>query len=512
MDVRIGECIQEFKNESNRSMMRFIFRDESRLSGYQLEMLKNNRIPMLLRSEILKVDQEIRISYDITSMIPLNKILERKETGRHEFLQYLRQITGVFDQLENHLLDYGGLILDSSMIYGSPADDRIFFVYLPIKGMEQDISESLRQFITNLIIRDMKFRDEDADNYIQRLIEVLKAPDFSLNTLSSWLDNFARGQNHTQPAKAYTQTLDEAAAHVRAQQIITGSGPEQSRQKKPEIEETRISTVTEKRTVYPLSSWLFLGSAIAAIIALFATMAAKGVFEPENPDMLTTIAGMVLIGGAVMWLVCSRAFARERKTEKLVEKKIHGQKGNHARISSAIASSRGKGPKKHMYRKVEYVNKSIPQPETRESRSENSYGISVSDSKPFVERRHGSDENLYGPIEAACAADRTVLLDQKENAMPSIKRLGGDGETVVIRQWPYRIGRMSGQVDYCINNPAIGRIHAELTKGPDGYCITDMNTRNGTYINGTRIEPNTGHPIKSGDRFMLANEEFQFFG
>ena len=82
----------------------------------------------------------------------------------------------------------------------------------------------------------------------------------------------------------------------------------------------------------------------------------------------------------------------------------------------------------------------------------------------------------------------------------------------MIRQWPYRIGRMAGQVDYCVDNPAVGRIHAELTMGPDGYLITDMNTRNGTYVNGIRIEPNTEYPIKSGDRFMLANEEFQFFG
>jgi len=38
-----------------------------------------------------------------------------------------------------------------------------------------------------------------------------------------------------------------------------------------------------------------------------------------------------------------------------------------------------------------------------------------------------------------------------------------------------------------------------------------MNTRNGTFINGIRIEPNMEHPLKNGDRIMLANEEFQFF-
>lgn len=126
MEEKSRGYIQDFKTVSNRSMMRFIFEDGSKLIGYQIEMLKNNQIPFLLRSEIIRVDQEIRISYDITSMIPLKKILERKEIGRKEFFQYLRQITGVFDQLENHLLDHGGLMLNSSMIYGSPADDRIF--------------------------------------------------------------------------------------------------------------------------------------------------------------------------------------------------------------------------------------------------------------------------------------------------------------------------------------------------------------------------------------------------
>ncbi|HOP71804.1 MAG TPA: DUF6382 domain-containing protein, partial [Thermoclostridium caenicola] len=214
MDERLKGCIQEFKTESNRSLMCFAFQDDSQLIRYQLEMLKNNRIPSLLKCEILKVDQETRISFDITSMIPLNKILERKEIGRREFFRYLRQITGAFDQLENHLLDYGGLMLDSSLIYGSPADDRIYFIYIPHKDMMQEINESLRQFITGLIIREMKFKSEPSDNYIQRLIEVLKNPDFDLKALKVWLDANAHEGNEGSTIPADSQPVPRPAASV----------------------------------------------------------------------------------------------------------------------------------------------------------------------------------------------------------------------------------------------------------------------------------------------------------
>lgn len=78
MDERYFGFVPEFKTEADRSIVRFVFRDEGRLVGYQLEMLKNNRIPLLLNPEILKVDDEIRISYEITSMIPLKKYLSAR--------------------------------------------------------------------------------------------------------------------------------------------------------------------------------------------------------------------------------------------------------------------------------------------------------------------------------------------------------------------------------------------------------------------------------------------------
>lgn len=482
--------VQDFKTVSDRSMMRFIFQDESRLIGYQLEMLKNNRIPSLLKCEVLKVDGEIRISYDITSLMPLKKILERKEIGRREFLQYLRQLTEAFDHLENHLLDFGGLMLDSSMIYGSPADDRIFFAYLPLADMAQDVNESLRQFITDLIIKEMKFKSEQADNYLQRLIEALKSPDFSLLTLRSWLDSLKEKEYGERTTPNPPQTLIKPDMPVPADNPLPFLKPDPVKPKMPDNRSACQTTVNEKKWVYPLKSWLVLGSTVIGILALFAVMILKGAFEPDNPDMLTTIAGLVLISGAAVWLVCSKVFMPDKKVEKTVEKRIQPPKIQLPQIPQKRTEAPVSSPssRESERRRVVYVNQAIPQTAPQE--------LPLRKSSAFAE--------------AAGTTDRTVLLAPKDHAGPFLKRVGGDEETIWIKDWPFRIGRMAEQVDYCLRNPAVGRVHAELGKGPQGYFIMDMNTRNGTYINGTRIDPNTEHPIKSGDRIMLANEEFQF--
>jgi pSer/pThr/pTyr-binding forkhead associated (FHA) protein len=72
------------------------------------------------------------------------------------------------------------------------------------------------------------------------------------------------------------------------------------------------------------------------------------------------------------------------------------------------------------------------------------------------------------------------------------------------------IGRLGDQVDYCVSNPAIGKLHAELIRKENAYYITDMNSRNGSFVNGTRVEAGQEMPIKDGDRILLANEEFMF--
>ena len=50
----------------------------------------------------------------------------------------------------------------------------------------------------------------------------------------------------------------------------------------------------------------------------------------------------------------------------------------------------------------------------------------------------------------------------------------------------------------------ISREHAKISWHSDGYKITDLNSTNGTFLNGAMLRPNEPQILSSGDRIGLS--------
>lgn len=86
-----------------------------------------------------------------------------------------------------------------------------------------------------------------------------------------------------------------------------------------------------------------------------------------------------------------------------------------------------------------------------------------------------------------------------------------DGSTVKVAANPFVIGKERLKVTYCIdNNIMVSRRHAQITSIGAGATLTDLNSKNGTFVNGLKCEPNAPMALKSGDIITLADEEFTF--
>lgn len=62
--------------------------------------------------------------------------------------------------------------------------------------------------------------------------------------------------------------------------------------------------------------------------------------------------------------------------------------------------------------------------------------------------------------------------------------------------------------DIVINDAAVSRLHAVLEHYPSGWCIRDLGSRNGTYVNGERIIAH--HVLKAGDEIRLGQTSLVF--
>ncbi|MCI9072773.1 MAG: FHA domain-containing protein [Lachnospiraceae bacterium] len=106
--------------------------------------------------------------------------------------------------------------------------------------------------------------------------------------------------------------------------------------------------------------------------------------------------------------------------------------------------------------------------------------------------------------------EATTLLQEEVDRNVSLCRLR-TYEVILINKSVFRIGKESRYVDYVVrDNDKVSRSHADIITRGNRYFIMDLNSTNGTYINGRQIPARQEVEIFNDDCLKLANEEFEF--
>jgi pSer/pThr/pTyr-binding forkhead associated (FHA) protein len=82
-------------------------------------------------------------------------------------------------------------------------------------------------------------------------------------------------------------------------------------------------------------------------------------------------------------------------------------------------------------------------------------------------------------------------------------------QSIPITDFPFFIGKLKKNVDYCLKEDVVSRYHAKLLKEGDRYFLMDMNSTNGTYINGEALKTYEKKEIKQGDEISFANIKYR---
>lgn len=100
----------------------------------------------------------------------------------------------------------------------------------------------------------------------------------------------------------------------------------------------------------------------------------------------------------------------------------------------------------------------------------------------------------------------TVFFD--ESAVREYKLYAMDKKNkrhIELNQFPCTIGKMAGCVDYVLADDSVSRIHARFDRQGDKVLLTDMNSTNGTFKNGLRMQPQETVAIEPGDEVRFGN-------
>ena len=80
-----------------------------------------------------------------------------------------------------------------------------------------------------------------------------------------------------------------------------------------------------------------------------------------------------------------------------------------------------------------------------------------------------------------------------------------NGDTIHLSEGLTLMGRGSTS-DIIVDKPGVSRQHAGLRRDTAGYWIEDMGSRNGTFVNGERVE-GEGKRLRDMDRIELGDTD-----
>lgn len=446
----------KFKYESDMMHSYAVLESENEAGyvSYQAEMIIQNPCTGFIPLHIRQEDEKVKMYYNITSKLSLFQYLSRKTLSKMEFLDLIRNINKSLMNYVSYYLDISGFILDKDLIFISPSTGDISLIYVPIPR-NKDFINDYKIFLTDLIINVINLDDKISDNFLQKILSRLKQEELNLNEFNRFLDDLKMN--------GYESVGEDLPICINAEAKVSGKKYNDSISPVYNHPETKHVN-RDNRSLLPII-------AVQVIIILAAVIICMMLVVKRNADK-STILGVIIIAAAADILFLSKVnkkAGKEISKDNIAEVNRDIQKGKSEKHINSLVQRKALKPKD----KIEQHN------------------------------RHHSPELVK--------SFDTVVIGAAARELPCLDGIGPhNSDKIVIDRDRLLIGRLKNYVDYIINNNMVGKVHAEIIKDGNLFFIKDLNSKNGTYVNGNRISCNEKHEIKENDRIRIANFEYIF--
>lgn len=458
---------------------------EKEIINYQMEMINKNAKDSYVEMEMYLFNNEAKINYNTTGLKPLAVYLKQNIINKEIFIGILQNICNTLINCDNYFLSVNNFLLDINCIFISEETMKIKMIYLPVDELKNNITDDLKTLIKEMIIEYAILKDSVNDNYVQVILNSIKEEEFNLINFTSMLENIKKEKKHSfieDNSKQYinlnkrmenqkpviTEKTNNASVDINRQKIQPHSVITENKNRvnnkhidntnfsinKPSINaksqnSSPVEEPYEIKEIYKTSSKI-IGILIQAI---FIGMVVCTFLFASTMDLMQKCAAVIMFG-ALDVLICRIIFKKENK----IKVKVKVKSNNKPAVNKKSASEKGSSS-------VNLAKKEIV--------SSDSYETEVlSGTTPFLQL--------------------------------------ANNEKVYINRDSFTVGRMAGEADYIINNKAIGRTHAKIVRKDTDYYLQDLNSKNGTFINGVKLSSGEAALLNEDDEIILANVNMKF--
>lgn len=207
----------------------------------------------------------------------------------------------------------------------------------------------------------------------------------------------------------------------------------------------------------------------------------------------------------------------ERIREKLREQ-AERPSGVVARQKMSEENRSKSGEKEQAYKEMR-TGKAKEESVSREQDDRKKFGFWERLRKEVGTKMIGRPEKMvHVPVSVPCVRETAPEWGTQYTKVLSVKKEESchalisqrNGETVFLSRFPFYVGSLSGYMDYVIPRDTVSRFHAKLIRQEQTVFLVDLNSTNGTKVNGRSLNVQEQVPLSDGDRVMFADEEYIF--
>lgn len=107
---------------------------------------------------------------------------------------------------------------------------------------------------------------------------------------------------------------------------------------------------------------------------------------------------------------------------------------------------------------------------------------------------------------------QTIYIEEPKESSPKIYRLYSQ-EGKIVAQLDHStcvLGKKRGEVDVVVEDASVSRVHARVMREKDEFYLEDLNSTNGTFKNGLRLQPYEKRKLEEEDEIKIGNCSFIF--
>ncbi len=535
---------------------------------YEVKMLMLNTPEYFLHITMNYIDEKNSIYYDISSKQQLSKLFEYGKVTMEDVKSLFDNISRMVRVVDEYMLNLDRVILNPQDIYVSLSDKKYSFMYSPVAG-EKDFYDKMRslfeyilerfdhsvkksslvkfyEIYQRILVRDytpdklMEFFDDEnegihiineedltdgradnaygednaygrdraygEDNANGKNNDYVEDINYDGNNNYAKNKTYIRNNNRVK-GKAYTKDNDSIIDKIydRNDNYNNNNNFEGTviKDVMPEIINTDKPDKRSKKTT-------FIIKAVATVLVLNAIVSMF--FKSYAVIKIGTTASIIciIVGLAIFYItdkaakVIGELINEDKVTEdELIPYRLHNygnktengiaeDKASEAQVNTGLDNEYGKQKDNNEY--------------------DNIVMAKVIDEEEEQPAQYGNTMLLSDYLNMLKDNKLTLKITDTDSEIPLYVKKADGYEAVTEKlepdSYPCTIGSLEESSDIYIASPIISKMHACIIKDEDKFYIEDMNSTNGTFINGERIAMHNKMCLSDGDALRIASYEF----